>query len=96
MQNLFSLWANLSNQRRAVVAGATIAMFLAILGLARMAGQANMALLYSGLDSASAGAVVTALEGQGVSYEIRGDAIYVDCDAHTLAIYPRFHHEVID
>lgn len=78
MQNLLSLWANLSNRRRAIVVGATLAMFLAILGLARLAGQANLALLYSGLDSASAGAVVTALDQSGVKYEIRGDAIYVD------------------
>lgn len=78
MQNLLSLWANLSNQRRAIVMGATVAMFLAILGLARLAGQANMALLYSGLDGASAGAVVTELDAQAVKYEIRGDAIYVD------------------
>lgn len=78
MQNLLSLWANLSNRRRAIVMGATLAMFLAILGLARMAGTTEMALLYSGLDSAAAGDVVTALDQQGVKYEIRGDAIYVD------------------
>ena len=78
MQNLLSLWANLSNPRRAIVLGATVAMFLAILSLARMAGQSDLALLYSGLDSASAGAVVTALDAQAVKYEIRGDAIYVD------------------
>lgn len=78
MQNLLSLWANLGNRRRAIVIGATLAMFLAILGLARMAGQTSMALLYSGLDNASAGEVVTALDQQGVKYEIRGDAIYVD------------------
>jgi flagellar M-ring protein FliF len=78
LQNLLSLWANLSNSRRGILVGATLAMFLAILGLAKFAGQADMALLYSGLDNASAGAVVTALDQQAVAYEIRGDAIYVD------------------
>ncbi len=78
LQNLLSLWANLSNGRRGILVGATLAMFLAVLGLARFAGQSNMALLYSGLDSAAAGAVVTALDQQAVAYEIRGDAIYVD------------------
>lgn len=78
MQNLLSLWANLSTRRRTIVIGATLAMFLAVLGLARFAGQANMGLLYSGLDSAAAGEVVAALDQQGVAYEIRGDAIYVD------------------
>jgi flagellar M-ring protein FliF len=78
MQNLLSLWVNLGNRRRAIVVAATLAMFLAILGLARMAGQANMALLYSGLDASSAGEVLTTLDQQGVKYEVRGSAIYVD------------------
>ena len=78
MQNLLTLWANLGLRRRVIVIGATVAMFLAILGLARMAGAPNMALLYAGLNSAAAGDVVTALDTRGVTYEIRGDAIYVD------------------
>ncbi len=78
MQNLLTLWNNLGQRRRVIVIGATLAMFLAILGLARMAGSPNMALLYSGLDNAAAGDVVTALDSRAVAYEIRGDAIYVD------------------
>lgn len=73
-----TLWATLSLARRAVIVGATLAMFLAVLGLARLAGQTNMALLYSGLDPAAAGQVVAALDQQGVQSEIRGDSIYVD------------------
>ncbi len=78
MQNLLDLWANLGNRRRAIVIGATVAMFLAVLGLARMAGSTNMALLYSGLDGRSAGDVIAALDAQSASYEVRGTAIYVD------------------
>ncbi len=78
MQNLLTLWANLSVTRRTVIVGATLAMFLAVLGLARLAGQTNMALLYSGLDLAAAGQVVAALDQQGVKSEIRGDSIFVD------------------
>ena len=78
MQNLINLWATLGNRRRVIVLGATVAMFLAILGLARMANSPNMALLYSGLNAASAGDVVAALDQRGVTYDIRGDAIYVD------------------
>ena len=78
MQNLLELWANLGNRRRAVVIGATLAMFLAVLGLARLSGTANMALLYSGLQGAAAGQVITALDAQGVKYDVRGEAIYVD------------------
>lgn len=58
--------------------GATIAMFAAVLGLSRMATQPNMALLYAGLDAAAAGEVVAALEQQGVSFEVRSGAIFVD------------------
>ena len=78
VQNLLNLWANLGNRRRFIVLGATLAMFLAILGLARMADTPNMALLYSGIDSAAAGDVITALDARAVAYEIRGDAIYVN------------------
>lgn len=78
MQNLLELWANLGNRRRAIVIGATLGMFLAVLGLARMAGTPNMALLYSGLESAAAGEVITALDAQNAPYDVRGDAIYVD------------------
>ncbi len=78
MQNLLELWTNLSNRRRAIVVGATLGMFLAVLGLARMAGTPNMALLYSGLESAAAGDVIAALDAQNAVYEVRGDAIYVD------------------
>ena len=78
MQNLIDLWSNLGNRRRAIVLGATVAMFLAILALARMAGTPGMALLYSGLESGAAGDVIAALDAQAVTYEVRGDAIYVD------------------
>ncbi|PTE22941.1 flagellar M-ring protein FliF [Cereibacter changlensis JA139] len=78
MQNLLSLWNAMDARRRVIVLGATLAMFLAVLGLSRMASAPSMALLYAGLDSAAAGEVVTALEQQQVPFEIRGNAIYVD------------------
>lgn len=78
MQNLLSIWAGLNGRRRVIVIGATIAMFLAILGVARMSNQGSMALLFSGLDEAAAGEVIAALDQQGVSYQVDGTAIYVD------------------
>ena len=78
MQNVAATWNALDATRRIVVIAATIAMFLAVLGLSRMATTPNMALLYSGLDSAAAGEVVTALEARGVAYEVAGDSIRVD------------------
>lgn len=78
MQNLVQIWQSLDMRRRMVVAGATLAMFLAIIGLSRMASAPNMVLLYAGLSPASAGEVVAALDQSGAVYEVRGDSIYVD------------------
>ncbi|WP_037087267.1 flagellar basal-body MS-ring/collar protein FliF [Cereibacter sphaeroides] len=78
VQNLISIWNDLDGRRRAVVVGATVAMFLAVLGLSQLAGRPPMALLYAGLQGAAAGEVVTALEAQGAAYEVRGDSVYVE------------------
>lgn len=78
LQNLIDLWSNLGTRRRAIVIGATLGMFLAILALARMAGTPGMALLYSGLEGPAAGEVIAALDAQKAQYEVRGDAIYVE------------------
>jgi flagellar M-ring protein FliF len=77
VRNLLSIWATLDQRRRLVVAGATVAVFLAVLGLARLSGAPPMALLYSGLEPAAAGEVVAALEQAGAVHEVRGEAIYV-------------------
>jgi len=78
VQNLLSLWSAMDARRRLVVIGATIAMFVAVLAMSRLAGTPSMSLLYAGLDSSAAGDVVAALEQQGVPYEIRGNAIHVE------------------
>ncbi|MFN3824030.1 MAG: flagellar basal-body MS-ring/collar protein FliF [Pseudorhodobacter sp.] len=78
MQNLVTLWSGLSNRHRTIVAGATFGVFLAVLGLSRMAATPTMTLLYSGLDAAAAGQVVQALEQRGVTFAIEGDSIRVD------------------
>ncbi len=78
MQNLVTIWQNLGLRRQIIVVGATLAMFLAILALARSAAEPQMALLYSGLDRAASGDVIAALEQSGTAYAIDGDAIFVD------------------
>lgn len=78
MNPLTKVWSTLDLRRRVIVVGATLVMFAAVLGLSRMATAPSMSLLYSGLESAAAGDVIQALEQQGVSYDIRGGAIYVD------------------
>jgi flagellar M-ring protein FliF len=78
LQQLLSLWQALDARKRVIAAISAVAMFAAVLGLARMASAPTMALLYSGLEPGSAGEVVRALEQRGVAYEIRGDAIFVE------------------
>jgi flagellar M-ring protein FliF len=77
VENLLVLWSALSFRRRAIVIAATLGMFVAILGLARYAQTPSMSLLFSGLDAKSAGEIVSALDQRNVTYEVRGDAIYV-------------------
>ena len=64
-------------RRRIVVIGATLAMFMAVLGLARFSSTPGMSLLYAGLDPKAAGEVIASLEQQGVAYAVKGDAIHV-------------------
>ncbi|NDV02528.1 flagellar basal-body MS-ring/collar protein FliF [Pseudoroseicyclus tamaricis] len=77
LQSLTNVWSSLDSRRRIVAIGAALAVFAAVLGLARGAGNPQMALLYGGLEAQAAGDVLAALEGQGVAYEVRSGAIYV-------------------
>lgn len=80
MTPLLATWSALDLRRRIVVIVATAAMFLAVLGVARMANAPSMALLYSGLDGAASGEVIAALEARGVPYAVAGDSIRVPSD----------------
>ena len=72
-----SFWSALSRRRQIVVVGASLAMFVSILMIGRMATTPSMALLYSGLDPVAAGEVVAALEARGIPHEVVGTAIHV-------------------
>jgi len=78
LQQILNVWTALDTKRRITVAFAAIAMFAAILFMAQIAGKPSLSLLYSGLDPAVSGKIVAALEQSGVTYQVRGDAIYVD------------------
>ncbi|WP_373634927.1 flagellar basal-body MS-ring/collar protein FliF [Yoonia sp. SS1-5] len=77
LQSLNSVWSSLDGRRRLMVVIATLAMFAAVLFLARGAGDKDMSLLFGGLEAGAAGDVITALDQSGVPYEVRGAAIYV-------------------
>jgi len=75
---MLSAWSNLEPRRQVIVAIATLAMFAAVLFLARSASQKDMTLLFGGLEPSVAGEVMLALDQRGADYEIRSNAIYVD------------------
>jgi flagellar M-ring protein FliF len=81
LQKWLPFWSALDATRRAVILGATVAVFVAVLALARFGAAPTMTLLYAGLDPAAAGEVVAALDQRGVAYEVRGDSIFVDAAA---------------
>lgn len=78
MRQLQAVWSGLDMRRRVVVIAATVAMFAAVIGLARVASAPSMTLLYSGLEPLAAGEIVQVLEQQGTRFEIRGNAIFVE------------------
>lgn len=78
MNPLLSIWSALPPRRRIVVIGAALSVFLAVIAIGRLAATPEMALLYSGLDPARSGEVVTALESRNVPYQVQGQAILVE------------------
>lgn len=78
MQQLIAVWQTLNTQRRVIVAGATIAVFVAVLAISGMASKPSMSLLYAGLEGSQAADVVSSLEQRGAIYEVRGDSIFVE------------------
>ncbi|HCP82300.1 MAG TPA: flagellar M-ring protein FliF [Octadecabacter sp.] len=72
-----TIWASLDSRRRITVIGASLAVFVAVLFMARATTSSDLALLYAGLDNATAGDVITALDQRGVAYDVQGGSIFV-------------------
>jgi len=77
VNNLVSLWLGLTLAKRVVLVAATVGVFLAVLGLARMGQSTGESLLYAGLEPRTSGDVIAALDQAGVAYTVRGESIYV-------------------
>ncbi|GFE49576.1 flagellar M-ring protein [Roseobacter cerasinus] len=77
MQQLLNAWTGLDLRRQIIVIVATVAMFVGILAMSRMASAPSMTLLYAGLENGAAGEVVRALEQRGAAFEVRGGSIFV-------------------
>lgn len=77
MENLKTIWGNLTIQKRAILIASLVASFLGVFALTALATRTNYALLYANLDEASAGEIIAELEQSGVAYQIKGNSLYV-------------------
>ncbi|WP_084420379.1 flagellar basal-body MS-ring/collar protein FliF [Henriciella litoralis] len=68
---------SLSLPRQIALAGAVVAVILAMSFMVRGAMSEPKALLYSGLDASHSGEIIEELDKRGIDYEIRGDAIFI-------------------
>ena len=78
MENLTTIWKRQDKRRLAILVGATLAAFLSVLFLTRLATAPQMELLFAQLDPSAASEVVASLDATGTPYEVRGDSIWVD------------------
>ncbi len=79
------MWSTLDPRKKIVFVLAAVAALVATLGLVRVATTPSLSLLYAGLDPSVAGDVVTSLDQRGITYEVRGNAIYVDAGSRDQA-----------
>ncbi|OCX65739.1 flagellar M-ring protein FliF [Thioclava sp. SK-1] len=78
LEQVTAVWQTMDTRRRFIVLAATVVVFAAVLVLSNMASKPSMSLLYAGLENQQSGDIVTALEQRGVTYDVRGDSIYVE------------------
>lgn len=78
MSQFLTMWEDLDGRRKVVAILGVVALIVTLIGLGRLINAPSMALLYSGLDNATSGEIVAALEARKVAFEVRGNAIYVD------------------
>jgi len=77
VQQIINVWTGLGRRKQIAVVVASLAMFVSVLAMSRMATNPTMALLFAGLENDTAGDTVRALEQRNVLYEVRGGSIYV-------------------
>ncbi len=80
VQQIKNVWASLDTRKRLMAIGATLAVIFTFFLMSLVANKPTMQLLYAGLESSTAGEVVSALEASAVEYEVRGGSIYVPAE----------------
>ncbi|MFT3974358.1 MAG: flagellar basal-body MS-ring/collar protein FliF [Amaricoccus sp.] len=78
MNQIRAFWDGLDTRRRLIAGLAALAVAAAIFGITRVATEPSYSMLYSGLDAAAAGEVVSELEAEGIAYQVDGTSILVD------------------
>jgi len=76
--NIVNVWLALPLQKRIMSIASAVGTLVFLFLLASVAMKPKMALLYAGLDSATAGDVIAKLDGLAVKYDVRGNAIYTE------------------
>ncbi len=76
MTQIQNSWEALDGRRKMVIILASVVAILAMIGIARLASKPDMSLLYGGLDPATAGEVIAALEQDAIPFEVRGNSIF--------------------
>lgn len=77
MNSIILHWNSLQSAQKVVLGLGLLALLMAFFGLARMATQPSMSLLYSSLEASQAGEIVRTLGQRGEAYEIKGGTIFV-------------------
>ncbi len=78
LEQLRENWRALGLKRQLILAGVFLTAVLGVLTIARVASLPTYALLYAGLEPATAGELIAALEQRGVAHEVRPNGIFVD------------------
>lgn len=76
--NIVNVWRALPLQKQIISIGSVLATLALIFVLVSVTLKPKMDLLYSGLDSATAGDVIAKLDTLNVKYDVKGSAIYAE------------------
>lgn len=78
MQRIATVWAELDNRRKAILAMSALAVVGMLFLMIRLASAPSLTLLYAGLEQGAAGDVINTLDQRGAIYEVRGGSIFVE------------------
>ena len=75
---MLNLWLAFPVRKKAASIVAVLLTLLAVFALTRIATRPQLDILYSNIDTATAGEIVSRLQTMDVAYDVRGNVIYAD------------------